>query len=554
MERTQRVAYTPPTPSASSRPTSMAQSSRPTSLASEPEGWRPLPARPSSRDQSATSTTSTHTARPSLFDLLADVPPSHSASRSTARRSAASLRDLTANGSVRGEDTPRWYIWQPLPPSDATPVSLAPKLPPVGERSLPRPAFVTPPLPILFPQQRSYSRDTKAQGPQAERDSGHASMSWADRTGASEPRTQSRPSAQHDVVRSGSVQEDRQRLVGLLNMDDAPFLDPKIAHCCSVEEGKAEVKALMDKFKQDIERTIVRYFGEDWDKSSTDKTEPPLPHLPSPPTHRPMLPEPETHPVVSWPPPPPPHYTLPPPPPPPVPCMLPPRFVPPPPPPCIIPPPPPPFLPGVSGFGGHCRLAPDNDRCSRVSSSRRSTPPLPSPPGWIPSVAFNPTQEKSSLSVESPIGQQENDETVHKGVTCDYCGKRNIKGTRYKCLQCPGMYHAWLCWHKIDGNPAWIQITTGVARVCHPPRLGKPTRRSTHSSPFTSRRISSISALSRTVGCVASLCTPASRATDVTRRILLVSDTNVCNAKVSRDSISHLCVFSDNCCARLRLL
>ncbi|KAI0800737.1 hypothetical protein C8Q74DRAFT_1238467 [Fomes fomentarius] len=461
MERTQRSAFNgiPPTPSASSRPTSMAESSRPTSLASEPEGWRPLPARPSSRDESATSTASTHTARPSLFDLLADVPPSNSASRSPARRSVASLRDLTAKGSVRGEDTPRWYTWQPFPPSDATP-----KLPSVGERSLPRPAFVAPPLPILFPQQRSYSRDTKAQGPQAEKDGAHASMSRADRTGASQPRTQSRPSAQHDVARSGSVQEERQRLVEFLNMDDTPLPNPKIDHCCSVEEGKAEVKALMDKFKLDIERTIVRYFGEDWDKSSTDKTEPSLPYLPSPPTHRPMLPrsEPETRPVVSWPPPPPPHYTLPPPPPPPVPCMLPPHFVPPPPPPCIIPPPPPPciippppppFLPSISGFGGPCGHAPDHDRCSPPSSSRSSTPPLPPPPGWVPSVAFNPIQEKPSLSVESPIGQQENDETVHKGVTCDYCGKRNIKGTRYKCLQCPD--YDW-CSACMSSPKAWV--------------------------------------------------------------------------------------------------
>ena len=26
---------------------------------------------------------------------------------------------------------------------------------------------------------------------------------------------------------------------------------------------------------------------------------------------------------------------------------------------------------------------------------------------------------------------------VHQGITCDFCGQRNIRGTRYHCIQCP---------------------------------------------------------------------------------------------------------------------
>ena len=30
------------------------------------------------------------------------------------------------------------------------------------------------------------------------------------------------------------------------------------------------------------------------------------------------------------------------------------------------------------------------------------------------------------------------DEVVHDGVTCGFCGKSNIRGVRYKCVQCDG--------------------------------------------------------------------------------------------------------------------
>ncbi|KAI0756244.1 hypothetical protein C8Q80DRAFT_1127522 [Daedaleopsis nitida] len=467
----------PPTPPASSRPTSMAESSssRPISLTSEPAGWRPLPPRPASGDESAASTSSARTVRPSLFDLITTSSSSGPTPRLGDGKSLASSRVMDPSAEV---ENPRerdhredWDFWRlsgeecdiggpRRSSSDSLILDMAPTpstttLPTTTETPRLAPStFVAPPPPILFSQPSASGATANLQCVQADGDvvmnspplrSGAASMSGRRDTETTQLRAQHTRPAQFETLRS--LQEGtrlpRGRLFDLQDIRSPSKFDP----CCSVAEGKAEVKALMEKFKQDVDTTMVKTFGKDWDKADPESTKAPFPHLPSPPTHLPGLPHiGQRRNMWSSVPPPPPlpqfyYHTLPPHPPPPVTV----RPYPPPPPPLrpyMVPPPPPlPFFPmHPIGHGGRRRSLVRDDSSASSASSRMSTPPPavpPPPPGWIPAVAFNPTQD-ASMRDPTLEGENRADEAiVHNDVRCDYCGKRNIKGTRYKCLECP---------------------------------------------------------------------------------------------------------------------
>ena len=351
--------------------------------------------------------------------------------------------------------------------------SSSPKLPSIDELSLPlrRPAFVAPPPPVLFSHPSIDSMRIRPHSLQADHDVGMHS----------EPRSRSRSSSPVMLPLTPGVSETTQssaqriqppqpnprerakelkrseRLFRMV-MEETDLLKPKAEPCCSVSEAKAEIKVLMEKFKSGYERTLTRVFGEDWEKSSPKDEDAPLPRLPSPPTHPPVLPDLDHQPAraarpsVYRPPlPPPPPFPIFPtrsmlsvPPPPPLPRMIPPPpslMVAPPPPTCIIPPPPPPpFICGTSVFDR--QPGPQEGRQARSPSSCASTPPLPPPPpSWIPAVAFNPVQTADSCkNTATEAERQDREQTVHKDVTCDFCGKQDIKGTRFKCLQCPGVY------------------------------------------------------------------------------------------------------------------
>ncbi|TBU25294.1 hypothetical protein BD311DRAFT_700421 [Dichomitus squalens] len=488
----------PPTPPASSRPTSMAESSsRPTSLASEPDGWRPLPIRPPSRGESAASTASVRTARPSLFDLLANAPSTQSVPRAVGTQPGADsdIVDLSSDNEtisrhrdIRSRVDSTWKNDRPV--SDALVLddrSPSPRRPSIDDLSLPpRPhTFVAPPPPILF--SRSSMSSLRAERGIAQTD-GHVHKPAPTprcavtppitlRTEAAQFAAQSAQPPQSESGERAKESRRRGRLTRMFMDETSPLLPKsKDEPCCSVSEAKAEVKVLMEKFKNDYERVMVKAFGEGWDrdnKASPKMEEAPLPRLPSPPTHLPVMPDlvnPRKAPRLNYYPPPLPVlprrslYSPPPLPPPPppfvhsrpslsspsLPTLLPSsssssswqRALPPPPPPCIIPslpPPPPPFIRATPTV--HVQVSPKAEQSSMSPSSTISTPPLPPPPpNWIPSVAFNPTQDASQRNdVRPEIGREgrDNEETVHKNVRCDFCGRRDIRGIRYKCLQCP---------------------------------------------------------------------------------------------------------------------
>ncbi|KAI0778720.1 hypothetical protein BD413DRAFT_116175 [Trametes elegans] len=422
----------PPTPPRSSRPTSMAEStSRPVSFLEDLPSWV-APVLPPSRDAtaSAASTASTRTARPSLFDLLGNtsqqasetqpvqeqrretVPqaPGRSPTREPRDASSRPSSDiLMADSLATLGPTSESVTLNPLR-SDNPP---SPRLPSINELSLP-PAcnFVAPPPPILYPTHDSpYIRRNEREPGEGSPVARHRSYIHRVKRAQSAPQQAQAPQCgPRDTVRATAQSSVRP--------------DNSGEDCCSISRTKEEIKELMEQFKGDFEQKMIKAFGEDWDKDER------LPHLPSPPTHHPAIPNPPgpARPSRSyWPPPPPPPYFVPPPPPlfgcvPPPPSHA--LYMAPPPPPRMPPPPiaPPPPMPVPHSIrAGHA-----------FGTDRRG---IPSPPP-IPHVAYNPTRGPIKLEDTPRVECRNSEDNVHKAVKCDNCHKRNIRGIRYKCLEC----------------------------------------------------------------------------------------------------------------------
>ncbi|KAI0652399.1 hypothetical protein C8Q79DRAFT_1081591 [Trametes meyenii] len=437
----------PPTPPRSSRPTSMADSySRPTSLVEDPSALRPLPARPSSRDASTMSTASTRTVRPSLFDLLGNTLPSTSAPEvgSEQSKGRTGVSDRKRPRPVSDMHWDKWVgQWTKTVPFSPSPVDLSPlrsnkptpaQLPSIDDLSLPRmSSFVAPPPPILYPAMRPLRKVE---------DDGDVVMSTRSPLRTRPSVTAQLPAQQaHPPQPSYLSAQLRPRPEVQSTSKEVLPQERRTSLCCSLAEGKAEIKALMDQFKRDFEEKMTKTFGKDWEKESL-RTDEQLPNLPSPPTHRPVPPSctlPSRLPrSTSWPPPPPPpHFVpLPPPPPPPAPPLYmpppPPPCLPPPPPPCIIPPPP---MPVPFALGGG------------LPGPRWASNPPPAP-----HIGFDPSRLAQESKGASHSEKQTRTEHVHKGVKCDHCDKRNIKGTRFKCLECTDYD---LCETCIASPSAW---------------------------------------------------------------------------------------------------
>ncbi|KAI0361037.1 hypothetical protein OH77DRAFT_1417236 [Trametes cingulata] len=455
----------PPTPPASSRPTSMAESaSRPTSFIEVSSVFGTPPPRPPSRGTSATSTTSTRTVRPSLFDLLVNPSsssvrqsPQDSPQRGPREHETAVLNDSAEDHARAPEIIEPDILWKILNPasnrgnrdsvSSGKPPS--PKLLSIHDMSAPRTStFVAPPPPILF----SNSRPSHVTQPD-----GDVIMRSPCRSGVrARPVDKAQSSAQHAQSEDMHKGHDntRPRTSSTTTMGDS---SREARHCCSVEQGKAEIKELMEKFKRDFEEKMVKTFGEGWDKE-THKADERLSSLPSPPTHRPTLPSRVNRLSRTnfWPPPPPPPQFVPPPPPPPlyVPHVPPPCIPPPPPPPRVVPPPPMP----VPFHFNHAKDIPG----IRIIPNPTWMPTAPA----VPHVAFNPTRETATGKDSSGVERRDSEESVHDGVRCDYCNKRNIKGIRYKCLECPDYDLCQACmaspgaWEGHDREHAFFPVHT----------------------------------------------------------------------------------------------
>ena len=73
----------------------------------------------------------------------------------------------------------------------------------------------------------------------------------------------------------------------------------------------------------------------------------------------------------------------------------------------------------------------------------------------------------------STTERHESEQIVHKGVRYDYYGKSNIEGTRYKCLQYPGVYLVASLWSMA---PTRRVLRAKSVQAAAGPASDKPTR------------------------------------------------------------------------------
>ncbi|KAI0828967.1 hypothetical protein BC628DRAFT_1482227 [Trametes gibbosa] len=471
----------PPTPPQSSRPTSMAEStSRPTSYIEDSAEWRPLPPRPPSRGVSASSAASARTVRPSLFDLLSNVPTSTPAGGSTREPLRGDRRERSFKEYIEDDrDIPRRVeaIYNRIDGAIARrfqSIASIPKLGPsnVNSRSSPsqQPSqrrlsmppilshFVTPPPPIL------YSDGHPGVHSQPDGDVMMHNMPLRSNPDPLPTQPAQSRAQQAQPQRPAPTPTERRTwpLTTTTTMDNALQGIRDTHNCCSVTQGKAEIKALMEQFQRDFEEKMTKTFGKDWDKmdcneeklkvderlsnppppstrcpAPTSQVGPPYPMsslglhrvtpLPPPPAWpTPPLWQREAVPVV-------PHATVHP-------------------------------YPARVDALYHVPTLPAAPMTTNAGVSDQKDPfRLPAVPitQRTPALAPVPQQANSDASLVDRLSSEQN---VHSGVRCDHCDKRHVKGIRYKCLDCTDYDLCEACmaspnvWGNHDGTHAFFPI------------------------------------------------------------------------------------------------
>ncbi|CCM03800.1 uncharacterized protein FIBRA_05948 [Fibroporia radiculosa] len=425
---------------------------------------RPLPRRPSYDGDASSSTTGAKTTRPSLFELL-NQEPSVSPSNPTADESSRpSLFDLLTQESSKSGHCDSWTFGRPTQVGNSSQeqrhsiLTAFPPPPPVGStnwlNSWP-PVYVPPPS-ILYPSVPSS---------QPEPPSVVEEPSWAATLSPRFTDIAAQPQAVRGDIRaqcSTAEQQCPERAASPMSQVSASSIETRqqtADHCCSISQGKAEVMTLIERFMDNLDRTMKTAFGDDWafefapavpsvhcartdtsqscalgkrNDSRSHPSDPVVIRVPSPtPEHFPSFPQfmpPSPHmsppfvgplslPQCYIPP-----VPLTPPPLPPAQCYM----SPVPPTPSLVPPtwPVPPETSHLRPLPSKCLNCPDFDTCATCFQIT---------PEQHPGHSFIKINNPEALVIRNGEGN-----TVLHDATCDVCGRR-IVGVRYKCMHasCP---------------------------------------------------------------------------------------------------------------------
>ncbi|GBE77445.1 hypothetical protein SCP_0103200 [Sparassis crispa] len=206
---------------------------------------RPLPQRPLSRCSSAS--TPHAPLRPSLFDLLSNddvpkvtsLPTGANAGHDGSERCESSYPRLVDKMSAPSQ--PAYWVYQDPP--------LAP---------WPRPS---PPPPVLYPSVGVLQLQEGSKGHRVDTDV--IMSSPAVRSANLTPQTEC---AQPAVAHQQSMEQPEAPPQYISQTHSIPATSSRSAvnYCCSVTQGKTEVKDLMATFISDLDRTMKTAFGDDW--------------------------------------------------------------------------------------------------------------------------------------------------------------------------------------------------------------------------------------------------------------------------------------------------
>ncbi|KAI0962257.1 hypothetical protein AcV7_001138 [Taiwanofungus camphoratus] len=371
---------------------------------SHSQSSRPLPQRPSSRGSSDASARTARTVRPSLFDLLAREPVTTDRLRSTERGVDPAPRQFIqlqsshdphpSSSTSEPEQRHSWdgFIAPPPPPPPPPPIMLS-----QGTSSSCFP-LVIPPPPILYPSMGIASSQSETQQPsRTEYDDVMVSPIIMRPPSFYSPQSLETAPQPHNQAQYQGPQ--RQQREDTRTSAQQPHISgsqqPTASHCCSVSQGKAEVRTLLANFMTDIDRTMKAAFGNDWTSDNNPRVS--FPGSQSASSREPAS---RYRSSTSW------------------------RV----------------HEGAYPSYVDVCSLPPPVP----PSTSLGLVPPLPSSPPISYHSSFTPLSprqvgiypHRQSQHNRGEVAATET-ELIHWGITCDGCHTINLRGVRFKCNDCP---------------------------------------------------------------------------------------------------------------------